>query len=140
MTLPKIIAASSVVIVAALAGCSSDKDEEHHMANANYMSSGTYMHDSSAGQVMTTPEGMTVYTFDKDTVGASSCYEECAEHWRPVTAASDAQAFGNMSIIERTDGTRQWAYDGKPLYLYDDDEEPGDTEGDGEHGVWHVVK
>jgi predicted lipoprotein with Yx(FWY)xxD motif len=35
---------------------------------------------------------------------------------------------------------RQWAYAGKPLYLYDDDDKPGDAEGDGEGGVWHVVK
>jgi predicted lipoprotein with Yx(FWY)xxD motif len=27
-----------------------------------------------------------------------------------------------------------------PLYHYDDDEKPGDVEGDGENGVWHVVK
>jgi predicted lipoprotein with Yx(FWY)xxD motif len=98
------------------------------------------MHDSEAGHVMTTPEGRTVYTFDKDAAGSSSCYGECAEHWPPVTAASNAQPYGQMTIVDRTDGTRQWAYNGMPLYLYDDDEKPGDAEGDGEGGVWHVVK
>jgi predicted lipoprotein with Yx(FWY)xxD motif len=83
---------------------------------------------------------MTVYTFDKDKMGASSCYGGCAEEWRPVTAAADAQPFGQMSIVDRTDGTHQWAYAGKPLYLYDDDDKPGDAEGDNEGGVWHVVK
>ena len=43
-------------------------------------------------------------------------------------------------LFTRTDGTHQWAYDGKPLYLYDDDDAPGDMEGDGAGGVWHVVK
>jgi predicted lipoprotein with Yx(FWY)xxD motif len=142
MTIHRIIAAASAVIALGLAGCMSDEHESMtpHMASANYMSSGDYMHDSSAGKVMTTPEGRTVYTYDKDAQGASSCYGECAEHWPPVTAASDAQAFGEMSIVERTDGVRQWAYDGKPLYLYDDDDAAGDVEGDGEGGVWHVVK
>jgi predicted lipoprotein with Yx(FWY)xxD motif len=142
MTLSKIVAASGFVLAVGLAGCSSGHDSgmQHHMANANYMSSGTYMHDSEVGQVMTTPEGRTVYTFDKDTAGTSNCYGDCAEEWMPVTAASDAQPFGKMSIVERSDGTRQWAYDGKPLYLYDDDSMPGDAEGDGSGGVWHVVK
>ena len=58
MTLRKIIAASSLAMVAGLAGCSSHDDMQHHMANANYLSSGNYMHDSSAGQILTTPDGM----------------------------------------------------------------------------------
>lgn len=142
MTNLKLAAASSLVIAASLAGCSSGHESgmQHHMAEANYMPSGTYRSNTDVGQAMTTPDGMTVYTFDKDSTGASSCYGECAEEWRPVAAPSSAQAFGNMSIIERTDGTRQWAYSGKPLYLYHDDTAPGDAEGDGEGGVWHVVR
>jgi predicted lipoprotein with Yx(FWY)xxD motif len=141
MTLLKMIAAFAAA--AALAGCAGHHDvREHRMMDANYMASGgDYMHDSEAGHILTTPDGMTVYTFDHDTAGASSCYGKCAEEWAPVTAAADAQPFGKMSIVERTDGTRQWAYDGKPLYHYDDDDsKPGDAEGDGEGGVWHVVK
>jgi predicted lipoprotein with Yx(FWY)xxD motif len=149
----RIGAASSLVIVAGLAGCGTDETAGEagemgmsdtgmpsRVAEANYMPSGTYMRESPEGQIMTTPDGMTVYTFDQDTAGASSCYGECAEEWPPVTAPSDAQPFGNLSIIERTDGTRQWAHAGMPLYLYHDDAAPGDTEGDGEGGVWHVVR
>jgi len=141
MTLLKTIAAFAAAAV--LAGCSGGHEGgmEHHMMDANYMASGgDYMHDSEAGHILTTPDGMTVYTFDHDKAGASSCYGDCAEEWAPVTAAADAQPFGKMTIVARTDGKRQWAYDGKPLYLYDDDDAPGDAEGDGEGGVWHVVK
>jgi predicted lipoprotein with Yx(FWY)xxD motif len=153
MTNFKISAASTLVMVAGLAGCASGEAGEAGEAGemgtgdtgmmaheANYMPSGTYMKSTDAGQAMTTPDGMTVYTYDADTAGASSCYDECAHEWPPVTAPSDAQAFGNMSIVERTDGTRQWAYNGMPLYLYHDDTAPGDAEGDGEGGVWHVVR
>ncbi|MEZ5832559.1 MAG: hypothetical protein R3D05_15405 [Dongiaceae bacterium] len=142
MTLSRLIAASGFVIMGGLAGCSSDHDMgmEHHMMNAAYTPSGNYMRATSAGQIMTTPEGMTVYTYDKDSPGVSSCYGGCADEWSPVTAAGDAQPFGEMSIVERTDGKRQWAYDSKPLYTYDDDHKPGDAEGNGEDGVWHVVK
>jgi len=141
MTLLKIVATAG--FAAALAGCSSGHDgmmEHHATMHANYMAGGSYMHDSEAGNVMTTPDGMTVYTFDKDSAGASSCYGGCAEEWAPVTADASAQPYGDMTIIARTDGTRQWAYKGMPLYHYDDDSKPGDAEGDGENGVWHVVK
>ena len=140
MAIFRIIAAS--VVAAGLAGCSSGHGSgmEHHMMPANYMASGDYMRSTEAGKILTTPEGRTVYTFDQDTPGASSCYGGCAEEWAPVAAAADAQPFGEMSVVTRTDGTHQWAYDGKPLYLYDDDDAPGDMEGDGEGGVWHVVK
>jgi predicted lipoprotein with Yx(FWY)xxD motif len=149
MKLLRITAASGLVMAAGLAGCASDEageagmsdtGMEAHAAEANYMPSGTYMRDTEAGQIMTTPDGMTVYTFDRDMPGASTCYGECAEEWPPVTAPSDAEPFGSMSIVERTDGARQWAYDGKPLYLYHDDSAPGDIEGDGEGGVWHAVR
>jgi predicted lipoprotein with Yx(FWY)xxD motif len=34
----------------------------------------------------------------------------------------------------------QWAYDGKPLYYYDDDKKPGDKTGDMKNKVWHVLQ
>jgi predicted lipoprotein with Yx(FWY)xxD motif len=141
----RIVAALTAVLAAGLGGCSSHHGGgmdhmDHSMMPANYTASGNYMHSSAAGAILTTPEGRTVYTFDKDSPGVSSCYGGCAEEWPPVTASADAQPFGHMSVVARTDGTHQWAYDGKPLYLYHDDAAPGDMEGDGEGGVWHVVK
>jgi predicted lipoprotein with Yx(FWY)xxD motif len=145
MTDLRVLALSSLLVLAGVAGCSSntyDMDKNSNQAtNADYRSSNnSYMHDTSVGTVMTTPQGMTVYTFDKDQRGQSNCYGECATHWPPVTAANDAQPFGNMSVVERTDGSRQWAYGGKPLYTYHDDMAPGNVEGDGKGGIWHVVK
>jgi predicted lipoprotein with Yx(FWY)xxD motif len=43
-------------------------------------------------------------------------------------------------VIVRDDGSRQWAYKGKPLYLWVKDHKPGDTTGDGFRGVWHVAR
>jgi predicted lipoprotein with Yx(FWY)xxD motif len=98
------------------------------------------MRSSTDGEILTTPDGRTVYTYDKDSSGVSNCYNECAEKWPPVTAASDARPVGRMTIIERTDGTRQWAYNGMPLYLYQSDSAAGDVTGDDVGGVWHVVR
>ncbi|MFD2261151.1 hypothetical protein [Chelativorans composti] len=46
---------------------------------------------------------------------------------------------GKFSVIKRKDGTSQWAYNGKPLYLWAGDKKPGETSGDGVGGVWHIA-
>ena len=135
----------SSLAVAAIAGCSSGSD---HKNNSGYMQNGsadykqdrTYMADTSAGSVMTSPQGMTVYTFDMDQAGTSACYGDCAMKWPPVLGDGSAQEYGKMSLITRTDGRKQWAYSGKPLYTYHDDAAAGDVKGDDVGGVWHVVK
>jgi len=92
------------------------------------------------GGIMTDNAGKTLYTFDKDAGGKSACNGPCAGNWPPLMAGSDAKASGDWSIITRDDGSKQWAYKGKPLYLWSKDQKPGDMTGDGFNGVWHVVK
>jgi len=96
--------------------------------------------DSSGGKIWTDAKGMTLYTFDKDEKGTSNCYDKCAAAWPPLPAAADAKADGEWSVVDRTDGTKMWAYDGHPLYTFVDDKAPGDVKGDGKAGVWHVAK
>jgi predicted lipoprotein with Yx(FWY)xxD motif len=96
--------------------------------------------DTSAGKVYTDEKGMTLYFFDEDEPNKSNCYGECAAAWPPFLAAADAQPEGEWTIVERTDGTRMWAYEGKPVYTYVKDTKPGDATGEGVGGVWHVSK
>ena len=56
----------------------------------------------------------------------------------PVKAGATAE--GKYTVIDRTDGTKQWAYKGKPLYLFAKDAKPGDRTGDNVRDIWHVVK
>jgi len=92
--------------------------------------------------IMVDSAGMTLYTFDKDPAGGgkSVCNGPCAQNWPPLLAGSDDRASRSFSIIRRDDGSRQWAYRGKPLYLWVKDQKPGDRTGDGFNNVWHVVK
>ena len=92
--------------------------------------------------VLTNSAGMTLYTFDKDTVGGgkSVCNGPCAASWPPLLAAADAKARGDYSIITRDDGTKQWAYKGKPLYLWVKDSKPGDRSGDGFNNAWRLAR
>ncbi len=92
------------------------------------------------GGMLTNNAGMTLYAFDKDAGGKSACNGPCATNWPPLTAGGDAKASGDWTIITREDGSKQWAYKGKPVYLWSKDQKPGDMTGDGFNGTWHVVK
>jgi predicted lipoprotein with Yx(FWY)xxD motif len=94
----------------------------------------------SAG-VLTNSNGMTLYTFDKDTAGKSACNGPCATNWPPLLASGDAKGDGDYSVVTRDDGKKQWAYKGKPLYTWSKDQKPGDKTGDGvNNNTWHIAK
>jgi predicted lipoprotein with Yx(FWY)xxD motif len=92
------------------------------------------------GGILVDDEGRTVYTFDRDRRGASACTGDCAARWPPIPAPADARAYGRFSVIVRDDGSRQWAYDGKPLYRRAADAGPGDRGGDGADNLWRVAR
>ncbi len=53
----------------------------------------------------------------------------CTDLWPPVLASADAEDVGEWTVLERSDGTRQWAYDEQPLYTSVRDSQPGDVFG-----------
>lgn len=70
---------------------------------------------------------------------------DCANKWRPYLAASEAKSAGEWTVmdvsnppfLERTgqlgEGVptvRAWAYRGRPVYTYYEDQKPGDYNGD----------
>lgn len=94
---------------------------------------------AQAQGVATGANGMTLYTFDKDSGGTSACYDQCAENWPPFLGQTGAEMGEGWTLVERTDGTMQWAHNGRPVYYYVGDSQPGDVTGDGKGGVWHVL-
>jgi predicted lipoprotein with Yx(FWY)xxD motif len=93
------------------------------------------------GTTLVNSAGMTLYTFDKDVAGSgkSTCNGPCAVNWPPLSAATATSGSGDWTIVVRDDGSKQWAYKGKPVYLWIKDQKPGDKTGDGVNKVWHVV-
>jgi predicted lipoprotein with Yx(FWY)xxD motif len=85
---------------------------------------------------------MTLYTFDKDMAGSgkSVCNGPCATLWPPLIAAAAATPMDGYTLLTRDDGTKQWAYKGKPLYYFQNDKTAADHLGDNFKDVWHVVK
>lgn len=98
------------------------------------------------GDLLTTPDGMTLYNFSKDTAGVSTCTGDCAKTWVPYTVregdrlALPTAAKGKIETVKREDNSLQVAYNGLPLYFFKDDKLPGDAKGQNVANVWAVVK
>jgi predicted lipoprotein with Yx(FWY)xxD motif len=96
--------------------------------------------DTTKGKVWVDAKGMTLYTLDRDTApNKSTCNAQCAVNWPPLMVSGDAKSAGNWTVVTRDDGSKQWAYKGKPLYFWKDDKKAGDTDGDNRNNVWHVA-
>lgn len=93
---------------------------------------------ASAADVLTGKNGMTLYTFDKDSHNKSACAAQCLAAW-PAARSGDA-AGKEFGEITRDDGTKQLTHRGKPLYYYAGDKKRGDISGDNVGNVWHVVQ
>jgi predicted lipoprotein with Yx(FWY)xxD motif len=94
---------------------------------------------TSMGKAWVDLNGMTLYTFDKDTATKSACNGKCAVEWPPLKAAAGAKPLKNWTIVARADGSKMWAYKGHPLYTFVDDKKPGDVTGDNKDG-FHLAK
>lgn len=97
------------------------------------------------GRFLVGPDGMTLYRFNPDEPGVSTCYDQCADNWPPLLVEEGERPNGNAGVVgqlsttERDDGTFQVTYQGMPLYYWVNDEAPGDATGHGINDVWFVV-
>ena len=121
----------ALIAALALAGCTTMNGMDTSDMPAKRAGDGT----------LTNAAGMTLYTFDKDVAGKSACNGPCATNWPPLIATAGAKASGDWSVVTRNDGSRQWAYKGKPLYTWIKDQKAGDKTGDGfANNAWHTAK
>lgn len=119
-----------------LGGCAG-----HHMEMESAAMAPAKTEQTGSGPVLADGKGMTLYVFDKDTAGMSSCNGPCAHNWPPLMAEPGSTASGDWTTIKRGDGTMQWAYKGRPLYTWIKDQKPGDATGDGfMNGAWHAAR
>ncbi len=100
--------------------------------------------NDTLGKFLTDGDGNTLYILAKDPKGKSSCYNQCATSWPPVIpdgqpTLKDGVASTLISMTLRTDGSMQLTYNGWPLYHFEKDQKPGDTNGQAVNNVWWVV-
>ena len=99
---------------------------------------------SAVGYVLAEANHQVVYTYSKDKKGGKpTCTGTCAATWIPATGtpqAGPADVFsGQFGLVTGAGGVKQITYNGLPLYLLKD-AKPLSTSGNGQGGVWHVVK
>jgi predicted lipoprotein with Yx(FWY)xxD motif len=93
--------------------------------------------------LLTNAQGLTLYYRTSDVPPATVCSGGCAGAWPPLivsgssTPTSATSLPGKLTIIADANGN-QVAYNGHPLYTYSGDTGPGQTNGEGVAGVWHV--
>ena len=106
----------------------------------DYLGGAVKTADIGGKQVLTDTKGMTLYIWDKDAVGVSNCYDQCAVNWPPLLVPAATEVTGDFTLVDRTDSDQKIvAYKGWPLYLWIKDTKPGDTTGDGVGGTWHTA-
>ncbi len=106
----------------------------------DYLGGAVKTADVGGKTILTDAKDMTLYIWDKDAVGVSNCYEQCAVNWPPLLVPADTAVTGDFTLVDRTDSDMKVvAYKGWPLYLWIKDTKPGDTTGDGVGGTWHTA-
>lgn len=100
--------------------------------------------DAKFGNILTDNTGRSLYFFSEDAAGTSTCVGGCAVTWPVFYQANPSIGTGlaasDFTTITRTDGTKQTAYKGWPLYYYAGDSKKGDVNGDAVDNNWFVAK
>ena len=144
--------AAAVVLTGALvaAGCGSSSTSSSTTSSSSAASSSATSSASSAaasgvvvkvthgakGVYLTDGSGRALYLWVADRNGKSSCSGACAQTWPPLTTkgtptGSGAVVSAKLTTITRSDGTKQVAYNGHPLYYFAGDTGAGTTTGQG---------
>jgi predicted lipoprotein with Yx(FWY)xxD motif len=144
-----LLAAAAVPLVTlAVAGCGSSDNTPTATAKAAGGSSATVsVANTGLGKILVDSQGRTLYLFVQDTGTKSTCSGGCATAWPPLRASGKPTAGSGvkaslLGTTPRSDGKPQVTYDGHPLYGYQSDSKPGDTNGQGVNGFgapWYVV-
>jgi len=81
------------------------------------------------GQTLVDSRGMPLYAYDGSVADGKCGQTLCGKDWTPLLAGQLANAMGDFSVVDRTDGIQQWAYKGHPLFSYGGDMDLGDANG-----------
>ncbi len=76
---------------------------------------------SSTGRLLVNKDEFSVYAWDGDEPNKSNCLTECLKEWTPVIAPSIAVSRGEWTVVKQPSGVKQWAFNGRPLYTYNND-------------------
>jgi predicted lipoprotein with Yx(FWY)xxD motif len=132
MTRSRTGAALAAALALALSACGGNDEEP---AASGAPATVSVEQADGVGAVLVDRSGAALYTADEEADGRIRCRGECLAFWLPLEASGAPTASddvpGELGSVERPDGTMQVTHDGRPLYRFSDDEEPGQVTGDG---------
>jgi predicted lipoprotein with Yx(FWY)xxD motif len=128
----RLLAATVAALACALAACGDDGEE----GAAGPPPTVSVQQVDGIGDVLVDRDGAALYTADVEAKGEILCTGGCVDFWIPLEAGSAAptgsdDVTGDLATVERPDGGTQVTYDGKPLYRFSEDTEPGEVTGNG---------
>lgn len=136
-----------LAILLVLAGCNAPVDDREDASGTTTSAAANalkFTNHPKLGEILTDPNGKTLYVFTNDERGVSKCYGTCATNWPPYTSdetpTGPPEVASKLNLTTRTDGTKQVAYRGLPLYYWAKDKNASDATGDGVGGIWFVVR
>jgi predicted lipoprotein with Yx(FWY)xxD motif len=99
------------------------------------------------GRILVNSSGRTLYLFEKDKSGKSSCSGGCAGFWPPLITKGKPRATNGakaslLGTTKRSDGRMQVTYNHHPLYTFALDTKKGQTKGQGLNkfgAEWYVL-
>jgi len=108
---------------------------------------GIALRNSALGPILVDGSGRTLYLFEADRTGMSTCNADCASVWPPLIANGTpvAGAGINQSLLTtttRADGSLEVVYNGHPLYRFVSDRQAGDVTGEAIRSFgaeWYVL-
>lgn len=127
----------STISIAMLSACDDSEDDATFTSQVTAPTAAVV---NDSGSLILAESGLSLYTFDNDTLDTSNCNDACADTWPPLLAADGAEATDKMTILTRSDNSLQWAYKGQALYQFHEDSAQGDIAGDGLGNVWHLAR
>jgi predicted lipoprotein with Yx(FWY)xxD motif len=137
-----VLALAAVLAVSALTGLAMAASKPTKPATVKTRTAG------DLGKIIVDGRSRTLYLFEKDKNGKSSCSGACATNWPPLLTKGKPKASGSvkaskLGTTKRSDGTTQVTYGGHPLYTFvADKNKPGSTKGEGVDAFgaeWYVV-
>lgn len=148
-----VLVAGTAVVVAACGGGGSKTSTAGTSASSSTTAPVVAAHptvvvsaNAKLGSILTDTSGRTLYVFDKDANGKIACAAGCVSIWPPLlltgttTPTPGPGVTVALAAVQRPDGGMQVTSGGRPMYTYSGDSSPGQTNGDGFNGIWHVAK
>ncbi len=150
MTRSRVRAVGGAALAALAFAAAACGDDEEEPAAAAAPATVSVAEVDGVGSVLVDRAGAALYTADEEADGKIRCVDECLGFWLPLEASGaptgSDDVTGELGTVERPDGAMQVTYDGKPLYRFSDDTEPGKVTGDGLSDTfggasftWHAV-